>query len=115
VAAQPIEIIPVAHLIFHLGLIRFTGTDPDTTAVPIYLTGNDIAKRAILNTLDRLPVIGLITPLQAHHHIKFLPLSFFSRRQHPAHPRYINGHGLLHEHVLALPYSLLKMNRPEAR
>ena len=37
IAAKPVEIIPVAHLILHLRLAFATRTSPDTTADPIDL------------------------------------------------------------------------------
>ena len=39
VTTQPIEIIPVSHLIFHFCLIWFTFSDPYTSSIPSDLTG----------------------------------------------------------------------------
>src|SRR5690606_25794261 len=63
VAAQPIEVIPITHLVFHFGLFRFTRTYPYAAAIPIHLARHNVAQRAVLYTLDGLAVIGLVAAL----------------------------------------------------
>src|SRR5690625_2267604 len=48
IPAQPVEIVPVSHLIFHLILTRFTLPYPYPFTVPIYLCRSDIADHSIL-------------------------------------------------------------------
>src|SRR5690606_38735678 len=86
VATQPIEVIPITHLVFHFGLFRFTRAYPYAPAIPIHLARYDVAQRAILYALDGLAVIGLVTALEAHNHIQLLPLGFLRCCQHPAYP-----------------------------
>src|SRR5690606_41862228 len=61
IAAQPVKIIPISHLILHLGLFRLAGADPNAAAVPIHLTRDDIAYRPIPYPFDGLAVVGLVT------------------------------------------------------
>src|SRR5690606_35075692 len=53
VSAKPVEIIPISHLIFHFRLVWLTGTYPDTAAVPIHLSGNNITNSSILYPFNR--------------------------------------------------------------
>src|SRR5690606_1029161 len=115
VAAQPVKVVPVAHLVFHLRLARLALAHPHATAVPIHLSGDNVADGAVLDALDRVAIYRLVAALQTHHHIEALPLGLFGRRQHLAHARDIDRYGFLHENVLALPNSLLKMRGSETR
>src|SRR6476661_6912207 len=49
IAAKPVEIIPVTHLVFHFSLASHTWPDPNTTAVPIYLSGYYISGDTVFN------------------------------------------------------------------
>src|SRR5690606_9555985 len=51
VATQPVEVIPVAHLIFHFRLSWLAGSYPYTVIVPVNLAGSNITYHAILRTL----------------------------------------------------------------
>src|SRR5690606_34294475 len=72
ISTKPIEIIPVSHLIFHLGLSSFPWTHPNTAIVPIYLAPDDITNRSIIYSVDGFNIIGLITALQATYNVEFL-------------------------------------------
>src|SRR5690606_7479282 len=82
IAAQPVEVIPVPHLVFHFGLSCLSWADPHPAAVPEYLSAYHIANRSVVQTLDGFPVIELVVTLQAYHHIQFLPFGFFRGSQH---------------------------------
>src|SRR5690606_33524685 len=51
VAAKPVEIIPISHLVFHFCLARGAGTDPHATAVPVNLPGYNIAHVAVIHSV----------------------------------------------------------------
>ena len=51
VTTQPIEIIPVSHLIFHFCLIWFTFSDPYTSSIPSYLPGCNFTYNTSSNLL----------------------------------------------------------------
>src|SRR5690554_3347952 len=42
IATQPVEIVPVPHLVFHLRLPRFTWSNPHAAVVPVHLSAHDI-------------------------------------------------------------------------
>src|SRR5690606_3203226 len=63
VAAKPVEVVPVSHLIFHLGLAWLSFSHPWGASHPIDLTTDDIAYGTIVNAFNGLEVIGLIMPL----------------------------------------------------
>ena len=43
VTADPVEVVPVPHLIFQFGLLRFSGPHPHSAAVPIDLARNNFS------------------------------------------------------------------------
>ena len=64
IAAQPVEVVPVAHLVFHLRLSFGAGVNPHAGAVPIDASGHNVADRAVLQAFDRFDVRGLVMALQ---------------------------------------------------
>src|SRR5690606_3186445 len=81
VATEPVEIIPITHLVFHFGLLRLAWAYPNPTTIPIYLTGHNITQCAILYTFYSFAVVGLIAALKPYNDVKFLAFSLFSRDQ----------------------------------
>src|SRR5690606_15577728 len=57
VSAEPIEVIPVSHLVFHFSLSRFPWTHPNTSIVPVYLASDDITYRSIIYSVDGFYII----------------------------------------------------------
>ena len=70
VAAQPDEVVPVAHLVLHFGELA-TGplfkalsiTHPNAAAVPVGTRGDDVADGPILDALDDFLITQLMMPL----------------------------------------------------
>ena len=62
VAAEPGEVVPVAHLVLHFAQLAAVlcsssaRVDPRGRAVPIDARGNDVADRAVLQPLDRFQI-----------------------------------------------------------
>src|ERR1044071_2979501 len=118
VATNPDKVIPIAHLILHLGqfaavfLLQFSPRFyPGRRAVPINPHGHDVADRSIVQSLDGLKIIRLVPPLQAHADLQILLLRFLGGGKHPADTGRICGHGFFHEDVLALFDCFLEMDR----
>src|SRR5687767_2251899 len=51
IATQPVEIIPIAHLVFHLGLTGLAHLYPNAIIIPPGLAGGNVSDHAILHTL----------------------------------------------------------------
>jgi len=122
IAAEPVEHVPVSDLILHLRggaaqLLRQLGPPrlrPDRTAVPVHAHRQDIADGPVMQSFHGLEIVGLMTPLQADADLEVFLLCFLGRGEDPAHAGAVDGDGLLHENVLALPDRFLEVNRPEA-
>src|SRR5690606_24374463 len=103
------DLVPVAHLVFHLRLLRFARSYPYATTVPVNLARHHIPDGTRMDTLNRCAVIGLKTALQTHYHIKFLLFGNFCSSKDTTYTRYIYSHRLLHENVLSLLDSFFKV------
>src|SRR5436309_3230513 len=71
IAANPGEVIPIAHLIFHFGELASVlffqigaRMDPGSVAIPISAHRNDVANFAVVNAFERFDVTGLMMTLQ---------------------------------------------------
>ena len=122
VAAQPDEVVPVAHLVFHLGELASSSllkalavTHPYAAAVPVGTCGDDIADGTVLNALDDFLIAKLMMALQANADLKVFLFGLCGGGQHLADALAVDGHRLLHEDVLALLDRLGKVDRPKAR
>ena len=120
VAADPGEVVPVAHLVFHFSELAAVGLlevraflEPGRIAVPVGTHGGDVADRAVMQALYGLDVALLVMALQAHADFQSFFLRDFRRGEDLAHARRIGRHGLLHEDVFALLDRLFKHHRAE--
>ena len=78
VPAEPVEVVPITHLILHLRLARSPWLYPNTPIVPIYLTADNIAKGSVLDTLHGFPIVVLVVTLQTYYHVEFFGLGYLS-------------------------------------
>ena len=113
VAAQPGEVVPVAHLVVHLRLPGLTLPHPDAAAVPVDASQNDVTDHARVQPPDPFPVHALIVLLQAHDHVELLFLRDLGRLEHLPDTGRIGGHRLFHEHVLSRCNRRRQVDRPE--
>src|SRR5690606_2594506 len=60
---KPVKIKPIAHLIFHFGLLWFAWSNPYPTTIPINLSRDHIADGTVLYTFDGFPIIRLVASL----------------------------------------------------
>ena len=101
IAAQPVEIVPVADLILHFRLARLAFADPHAVGVEIHAHELQFADSPVVNPLDQLEVFGLVAQMMSDGHGQLFLLRLFVGRHHPPHADRIGGHGLLQEDVLA--------------
>jgi len=122
VAANPDKVIPVAHLIFHLGqfatvfLLQLGARfDPGRRAVPVNAHGDNVADCTIVKPFDGVEIIGLMTPLQSDADFQILFLRFLGGGKDTANSWGISGHRFFHEYMLTLFNRLLEMDRTKTR
>ena len=65
ISAEPIEIIPIAHLVFHFCLARLPWFHPDATIVPIAVHGDDISDLTIMQPFESFDVARVMMTLEA--------------------------------------------------
>src|SRR5207249_9857686 len=99
IAAEPDKVIPVAHLIFHLGdfssvlFLEFGArVNPRGGAVPVAAHGGNVANRAFLEPFDGFEIAQLMVTLETHAHLEVLLFRFFGRREDAAHAGRIGRH-----------------------
>ncbi len=114
IAAEPDKVVPVAHLVFHFGLLRLAPLHPHAVAVPIDAHGGDVADRAVLKPLDGFEIAGIVMPLQADADFQVLLLRFFRGFQNAANAVGVGRDRLFHEHVLVGLDRGVEMDRAEA-
>ena len=122
IATQPDEVVPVTHLVFHLGelssgalLHTFAITHPDASAVPIGTGGNNVTDRPVVNLLHDLLVTELVMTLKTNAHFQILLLRFLRSSEHLTYTLSVHGHRFFHEDVLALLDRLGKVHRAKTR
>jgi hypothetical protein len=69
ISAEPIEIVPVAHLILHLCLTRFASPNPHAGTIPVDSRHRNVPYHSILQVLNPPPVTNLIVALQPNDYI----------------------------------------------
>ena len=115
VAAEPGVVVPVAHLVFHLGLALFPGPPgvPDAGRVVGRLDRRDRPDLAAVDPGHQLASGGVIAPAEAVDGREVLLLRLPGGVQEHPEPRAVDGHRLLDEGVLALLDGVGEVDRPE--
>src|SRR5580704_3526713 len=116
IAAEPDVVVPVPKLVLHFAFALLAGPAriPGSGAVPVNAHCNDVANFAVVNPLHRLEIHRLMMPLQADADLQILRFGDFVCSEDAADSWAVNGHGLLHEDVLAGVDRRLEMKRPES-
>ena len=93
IAAKPVEVVPIPHLVFHFGLTVLPRSDPGAVTVPVGSCGHDATDRSVLQALDGFNVDWFVMPLQAatpskafsndyylfkYHIIRFIPIEGYT-------------------------------------
>ena len=115
VAAEPVEIVPVAHLVFHLGHAFLAVARPNTASGPIDLRAGNLAYHPFLDLIQGLQVAILIVPLQSAYDFKLLLVGHLRRLNDFPYPGAVNGDWLLHENVFSTGHRVFEMRRTETR
>src|SRR5262249_29494608 len=92
VAAQPGEVIPIAHLPLHIAPPFLLGMDPDGSLVPVDARHGDFADSPVLDALHCLEIAGLMATLRAHPDLEALDFCCFAGLEYAADSRTVNGH-----------------------
>src|SRR3546814_17455807 len=87
VTTEPVEIIPIPHLIFHFCLTGLPGAYPDTAAVPEYLSAYHIANGTVVQSLHGFAVVELVMALKPNDYIQFFSFCFFGGSQYRSEER----------------------------
>ncbi len=101
VAAEPDEMVPVAHLVLHFRHSRLAFAEPRLAAVPVSLQQDDFADLAVVDILDLVDVALLVMPLQADNNFEILLVGQLVGLQQRAEAGGVDATRLLHEDVLA--------------
>ena len=107
--------VPVAHLVFHFGLVRLAAADPDRPAVPIGPHQRDLAQRSLLDPLDLAEVFLAVPALEADDHLQAFLVGLLVGLHHGAETGGVDAHRLLHEDVFAGRNGRGIMDRAKAR
>ena len=121
VATQPVEVVPIVHLIFHLGRLMPKSrckigpcAYPNPSTIPVNLGQQNIADRTVFQTLNGFDVARVVMSLKTHPHRKAFFLRLLANRQHPTHARGVYGHRFFHEHMLVCRNRGLELQRPKS-
>ena len=114
ITAKPVEIIPVAHLVFHFGLTVFAFIHPYTIIVPPCLCRSDITNQVFSFDIIRdknsgNDVVSLLL------HSVFFVLLFLRHANTLLYSCRISSYRFFHKYMLALFDGFFKMNGPETR
>ena len=116
VAAEPVEVIPVAHLIVHFGLPILTSANPNASAVPVNVGVNQIAVLVVFaNGFEARFVVALMVSLKTNADSQaFFVCQFVNFHEH-FEAGGVNAAGFFHEDVIAFFDSVFIMNWAESR
>ena len=115
VAADPVEEVPVSHLVFEFRLAFAAIVNPGSRSIPIHSADEDVANDALFQLLHRFFVRSFMSSLQANGDREVLFFGFRTGFQNTADPGSINSNRLLHEYVLAGIDGRFEMHRAESR
>ncbi|MCK7518839.1 MAG: hypothetical protein MZV64_14475 [Ignavibacteriales bacterium] len=115
VAGRPGEVEPVAALPLHLAHLGRLLDDPQVALVPVALAADDLADRPLVEAVHELEVALLVAALGPGHDAQAFLGRQFRAGDDRADADRVDGHGLLHEDVLARLDGGLEVEGPEAR
>ena len=113
IAAKPVEIIPVAHLVFHFSLSSGSWFNPNTIIVPPGLGRSDVANHVL--ALEQFAVGILVVALKTNNYVEFFCFCFFCSNQNTLDTLWVSRDWLFHEDVFSLFHRFFKVNGPETR
>src|SRR5262249_34288791 len=99
VAAQPSEVVPVAHLVLEVLPLLLARIGPQNALVPVTVPADDLADVAVVDTLHHLQVAALMPPLRAGDNADLLLLRRLVRLEHLPDAGAIDGDRFFGEDV----------------
>lgn len=114
IATQPVEVVPVSHLVSHFRVTVLSRVVPYTVIVPVTTQQVDITDCTFTQTTDRFTIGSFVTALQANLNQKVLFLGNLVGLQHASNPRCVDGNRLFHKDVFAGLDCLFEMKGAEA-
>ena len=115
VAGEPGEVVPVPHLVSHLGPVGLPGLVPAAATVVVGEQGNDLADRPVVDAAYGLAEGVAVAETEARDDREALRLRHLAALQDRVNARGIDGDRLLGEDVLARLHGRAEVNRPELR
>ena len=115
VAGEPCEVVPVAHLVVHVGLVGLARLGPAAGAVIVGEQRHDLADLAGVNAANRFAEAEVVAEAEARHDRDVLLPGEFASLQHGAHAGGIDGTRFFGEDVLARFNRGPHVNRPKVR
>ena len=80
ITTEPVEVVPVAHLVLELGLVGLATARPYSSAIPECPHVVDVTYGSVLQALDGFLILGLMVTLQTDGDQKVLFLGNFVGR-----------------------------------
>lgn len=102
VAGKPQIVIPIAYLELDFRHALSARAKPDRAAAPVDVQGADVADGAVVQALDGLDIVTLMSALRARRNREAFVFCGFARRDDLAYAGRIDGGGLLHKDVLVI-------------
>ena len=99
VATQPYKMIPVVHLILHLGHVRLSRTVPYSLSMEIGPGEQQVANQTVVNLADGLNMALCVPQMMADRDIEALFLGLLIGRFHNAIAGCVHGDRFFQKHV----------------
>src|SRR6476659_5135313 len=91
VTAEPVEEIPIAHLILELREPRMRNGLLDRSTIPVAPEHAQLADRAVPQPSDGFQILGLVVTLKTHADLQALLFGHFSRGDDAVNARRVGG------------------------
>ena len=115
VAGEPGEVVPVAHLVRHVGPVGLPGLVPSAAAVVVGEQRDNVADRPVVDPADGFAEGVAVAETEAGDDREALGLRHRTALQDRVNARGIDGDRLLGKDVLARLHRRAEVDRPELR
>ena len=110
----PGKMIPIVHLILHLGHAWLFPAVPNRITIPIHTKHINISNHPILELFDAINIAFFMPTLQSYTHGKTFFFCFLRGGQYATNSSHITSNWLLHKYFFSLVYRVFKLLRLEA-
>ena len=115
ISTQPDKVIPVVHLILHLGHARLPRAVPDALRIEVGAGEEQVADQSVMNLVDHLHVVPCVAEVVADSDVQPLLLRIGIGDLDRPIAGGVHGHRLFQEHLLARLHGRGEMGRTKAR